>query len=437
MLGDSLAWLAASGVAVCLLAMIGIVGLLSWQGFGAFWPHPVERIVFNDQSSTTAMYAQVIDRQGAALIVRSSELAGFAQGYRRIALSAIIERTRPPDGLAIELGDGRFLYARSDDIAQLRAAIAGGQSTSVMMDNGTTHILAAGTVRELLAPNTLSFGQKVSTFGARAWQFLSAEPSLSNLSGGVLPALVGTVTLVLLMSILVMPFGILAALYLHEMARNSWRTRLLRTAVNNLAGVPSIVYGIFGLGLFVHQIGGSLDRLLYADRLPTPTFGSGGLLWSALTLALLTLPVVIVATEEGLARIPRSLREGSLALGATRAETLWRLLLPMVRPAILTGLILATARAAGEVAPLMLVGVVKLAPALPLDGSFPYLHPTRQFMHLGYQVYDAALQGADAWRGVPRAYAGALLLLIVVVALNLSAIVVRNRLRERYRTLSV
>jgi phosphate transport system permease protein len=166
-----------------------------------------------------------------------------------------------------------------------------------------------------------------------------------------------------------------------------------------------------------------------------PTFGSGGLLWAALTLALLTLPVVVVSVEEGLERIPPSLRAGSLALGATRGETMWRLLLPAARPALLTGLILAIARAAGAVAPLMLVGVVKLAPALPVDGAFPFLHPSRQFMHLGFSVYDAALASPDALRGVPRAYACALLLVIVVVALNLAAIVLRNRLRERYRAL--
>ena len=158
-------------------------------------------------------------------------------------------------------------------------------------------------------------------------------------------------------------------------------------------------------------------------------------MWAALTLALLTLPVVVVSVEQGLARMPASLRAGSLALGATREETMWRLLLPAARPAVLTGLVLAIARAAGSVAPLMLVGMVKLAPASPLDGAFPYLHPSRQFMHLGFAVYDAALASPDVIRGVPRAYACAMLLVCVVIALNLSAILLRNRLRDRYRAL--
>jgi phosphate transport system permease protein len=253
------------------------------------------------------------------------------------------------------------------------------------------------------------------------------------LVGGALPALVGTVTLVLLMSLIVMPFGVATAIYLHE--RRGFAVGLVRSAIGNLAGVPSIVYGVLGLGLFVHGLGGGIDRWFFSDRLPVPTFGSGGLLWAALTLALLTLPVVVVSVEEGLARIPSGLRVGSLALGATHGETIWRLLLPAARPALLTGLILAIARAAGAVAPLMLVGVVKLAPALPVDGRFPYLHPSRQFMHLGFSVYDSALASPDALRGVPRAYACALLLVMVVIALNLVAIVLRNRLRERYRRL--
>ena len=273
----------------------------------------------------------------------------------------------------------------------------------------------------------------VARFGRHLFAFVTTPPDASNLSGGVLPALVGTVTLVLLMSVLVMPFGIATAVYLHQ--RRGPGMRIVRAAIDTLAGVPAIVYGVLGLGLFVHGVGGGIDRWFYSDRLPTPTFGSGGLLWSALTLALLTLPVVVVSIEQGLARIPAGLRAGSLALGATREETVWRLLLPAARPAVLTGLILAISRAAGSVAPLMLVGMVKLAAASPLDGAFPYLHPSRQFMHLGFAVYDAALASPDAIRGVPRAYACAMLLVAVVIALNLSAILLRNRLRDRYRAL--
>ncbi len=172
-------------------------------------------------------------------------------------------------------------------------------------------------------------------------------------------------------------------------------TRLVRIAVNNLAGVPSVVYGVFGLGFFVYFLGGSIDQLFFKESLPTPTFGTPGLLWASLTLAILTVPVVIVATEEGLSRVPRAIREGSLALGATKAETLWRTVLPMTASAMITGLILAVARAAGEVAPLMLVGVVKLAPSLPLDTNAPFLHLDRKFMHLGFHIYDVGFQSPN------------------------------------------
>ncbi|NCN96532.1 MAG: ABC transporter permease subunit, partial [Rhodoferax sp.] len=180
-------------------------------------------------------------------------------------------------------------------------------------------------------------------------------------------------------------------------------------------------------------LGGNIDQLFFPEALPAPTFGSPGILWASLTLALLTLPVVIVSTEEGLARVPRSVREGSLALGATKAETLWRTVLPMTGPAMMTGLILAIARAAGEVAPLMLVGVVKLAPTLPLDGFFPYLHLERKFMHLGFHIYDVGFQSPNVEAARPLVYATALLLVIVIVVLNLAAIRLRNSMREKYR----
>jgi phosphate transport system permease protein len=274
---------------------------------------------------------------------------------------------------------------------------------------------------------------RIGVFAGRLGRFLGTAPVASNLAGGVLPALLGTLILVLLMSVIVMPFGVATALHLHR--RRGFGARWVRHAITTLAGIPSIVYGVLGLGLFVHGFGAGIDRLLFAERLPVPTFGSGGLLWAALTLALLTLPVVVVSVEQGLARIPASLSEGSLALGATREETLWRLLLPAARPALLTGLILAIARGAGAVAPLMLVGVVKLTSAPPVDEAFPYLHPSRQFMHLGFEIYDAALASSDAIRGVPRAYACAALLVGIVIVLNLSAILLRNRLRDRYRAL--
>ncbi|MGQ0620819.1 MAG: phosphate ABC transporter permease PstA [Panacagrimonas sp.] len=284
-------------------------------------------------------------------------------------------------------------------------------------------------------PNEMGLFAKIGFFGSKIWEFVSDEPREANTEGGIFPAIFGTVMMVMIMSVIVMPFGVLAALYLREYARQGTVTQIIRIAVNNLAGVPSIVYGMFGLGFFVYFVGANIDKALYQEALPSPTFGTPGILWSSLTLALLTLPVVIVATEEGLARIPRSIREASLALGATKAETLWRVVLPMASPAMMTGLILAIARAAGEVAPLMLVGVVKLAPSLPLDGNSPFLHLERKFMHLGFHIYDVGFQSPNVEAARPLVYATAFLLVLVIIGLNLSAISIRNRLRERYKAL--
>jgi len=284
-------------------------------------------------------------------------------------------------------------------------------------------------------PNAMSLLQKALFYCAKLWEFMTDDPREANTEGGVFPAIFGTVMMVLLMAILVTPFGIIAAVYLREYAKQGPVTRLIRIAVNNLAGVPSIVYGVFGLGFFIYFLGGNIDQLFFAEALPAPTFGTPGLMWASLTLALLTLPVVIVATEEGLARIPRSLREGSLALGATKAETLWKVVLPMASPAMMTGVILAVARAAGEVAPLMLVGVVKLAPSLPLDGNYPFIHLDQKFMHLGCLIDDVGVQSPNVEAARPLVYATALLLVVVIVLLNLSAVAIRNRLREKYKAL--
>ncbi len=284
-------------------------------------------------------------------------------------------------------------------------------------------------------PNKMSVLNKLGFYMHTLWSFITEDPREANTEGGIFPAIFGTVMMVILMAILVTPFGVIAAVYLREYAKQGALIRIIRIAVNNLAGVPSIVYGVFGLGFFVYFLGGNIDALFFPEALPSPTFGTPGLLWSSLVLALLTLPVVIVATEEGLSRIPRSLREGSLALGATKIETLWRVVLPMASPAIMTGLILAVARAAGEVAPLMLVGVVKLAPSLPLDGNFPFMHLDRKFMHLGFHIYDVGFQSPNVEAARPLVYATSFLLVVVIVSLNLTAISLRNRLREKYRAL--
>ncbi|MHA6198042.1 phosphate ABC transporter permease PstA [Pseudomonas wadenswilerensis] len=284
-------------------------------------------------------------------------------------------------------------------------------------------------------PNGMGLATKMGVYFSKVWEFLSDDPREANTEGGIFPAIFGTVMMTLIMAVIVTPFGVLAAVYLREYARQGPVTRLIRIAVNNLAGVPAIVYGVFGLGFFVYVLGGSLDRLFFPEALPAPTLGTPGLLWASLTLALLAVPVVIVATEEGLARIPRTVREGSLALGATKAETLWKIVLPMASPAMMTGMILAVARAAGEVAPLMLVGVVKLAPSLPVDGNYPYLHLDQKIMHLGFHIYDVGFQSPNVEAARPLVYATALLLVLVIATLNLSAVWIRNHLREKYKAL--
>jgi len=288
----------------------------------------------------------------------------------------------------------------------------------------------------LYQTNQLNFWQRSGIYLGRLWEFISAEPRESNTEGGVLPAMFGTVMMVLLMTLFVLPLGVVAAIYLALYARQNIWTRCIRIAVNNLAGVPSIVYGMFGLGFFVYTVGGSIDRLFYPEALPSPTFGSGGILWASLTLALLTLPVVIIATEEGLTRIPANLSEGSMALGATKFETLIKISIPIATPAIMTGIILAIARATGEVAPLMIVGVVKLAPSLPIDMNAPFIHLERKFMHLGFHIYDMGFQSPNVEATRPLAYSTAALLLLIIVVLNATAVYLRNRLREKYRNLS-
>jgi phosphate transport system permease protein len=282
--------------------------------------------------------------------------------------------------------------------------------------------------------NRLGWLGRARVYAGRLWEFMSADPRESNTEGGIFPAIFGTVMMVIIMSLVAVPFGVLAALYLREYARQGVLVRAVRIAVNNLAGVPSIVFGVFGLGFFVYFVGGSLDRLFYRDSLPTPTFGTGGILWASLTLALLTVPVVIVAAEEALAAVPRSMREASLAMGATKFQTILRVVLPAAAPGIMTGLILAMARGAGEVAPLMITGVVKLAPDLPVDGFFPFVHLDRKFMHLGFHIYDVGFQSPNVEAAKPMVYTTTIFLLTIVVVLNVTAIVVRNRLRRKYQT---
>ncbi|MCA9191065.1 MAG: ABC transporter permease subunit [Planctomycetales bacterium] len=318
------------------------------------------------------------------------------------------------------------------------------------------------------------------------------------------------VVMTVIMTIAVVPFGIMSALYLREYAKSGPLVSLIRISINNLAGVPSIVYGVFGFSFFCYMIGAFVDggaenadlsvfpkpiwfavlavaavagtsafligllsgvsnsakskdtswirrstfvlwllclaamvllifgnpffHGFYQASLPNPTFGKGGLLWGSLTLALLTLPVVIVATEEALAAVPNSLREGSLACGASKWQTIRRIVLPYARPGILTGAILAMARGAGEVAPLMLVGALPSAPDLPADSEFPFVHPSRTFMHLGYQIFTLGFQSQNSEAAKPMVYTCTLLLLAIIATLNISAILLRNRLKRKFQS---
>jgi phosphate transport system permease protein len=303
----------------------------------------------------------------------------------------------------------------------------------VLVAGENTLTIPVANVIRVIWSNRLGLAARVWHTVREAASFLVTEPREANTEGGIFPALFGTVLLVILMSLAVVPLGVITAVYMTEYARPGLLLRLANQAVNNLAGVPSIVFGMFGLAFFIYGVGGTIDRLLFADRLPTPTFGTGGMLWASLTLALLTVPVVVVATREGLLAVPRSWRDGSLALGATKWQTMRRIVLPAAMPGILTGLILAVSRAAGEVAPLMLTGAVKLAPSLPVDGTLPFLHLQRKFMHLGFHIYDVSMQSPNVEAAKPMAFATTLVLLALVVLMNLTAIVIRRRLRRAYR----
>jgi phosphate transport system permease protein len=298
--------------------------------------------------------------------------------------------------------------------------------------SGREKTLRLSQIVRMYPANCLTTAQKVGLYLSRWKEFLTDEPREANTEGGVLPAIFGTCLMTIFMALAVTPFGVTAALYLREYAKQGRVVSAVRISVNNLAGVPSIVYGVFGLGFFAYMVGAGIDRLFFAERLPNPTFGTGGLLWSSLTLALLTVPVVIVATEEALAAVPQSMREGSLACGASKWQTIKYIVLPRAMPGIMTGIILAMARGAGEVAPLMLVGVVKIAPELPIDHFFPYLHLERSFMHLGFHIYDLGFQSRNSEAAKPMVFATTLLLIAIVAVLNATAIVVRNRLRRKF-----
>lgn len=334
------------------------------------------------------------------------------------------------DALTLKLGDAvtvpeqRLAALRKEqDASAIEVTLAGGQVKKMPLKD----------VRAFYLPNRMGLFAKSGHYAGKVWDFLWTWPRESNTEGGVFPAIFGTVMMVFIMVLVGAPFGVMAALYMHEYAKPGTFLNLVRLGVNNLAGVPSIVFGIFGLGFFIYFVGGGIDRVFFADKLPEPTYGTGGILWASLTLALLTVPVVVVATLEGLAAVPRANREGALALGSTKWQMLWNVVLPNSMPGILTGVILAISRATGEVAPLMITGVVKLVAELPVDAGWPFLHLDRKFMHLGFHIYDVGFQSPNVEAAKPMVYTTTGLLLVIVVALNLMAIVLRNRLRKTYK----
>jgi len=425
--------------------------LLERLEYGPFYGTPVRledgalALAAGDPGFAAAL-ADRVEGRGRLLDERRRALRDLASEHLRVArssarLASAERRDAAAAGLRDELEAAREREREASApvlarLAEVDAELAAGTLVMRTASGAETAVPLAAIVRVVPA-NTLGVGAKGALYLARWWEFLSGQPRESNTEGGIFPALFGTALMVLVMTLVVVPLGVVTAVYLSEYARATAFTAAVRLALTNLAGVPSIVFGAFGLAFFVYTVGGGVDRLLFAESLPTPTFGTGGLLWASLTLALLTVPVVVIATEEGLQSVPQAVRDGARALGATRAQTLRRVVLPYAMPGILTGTILAIARGAGEVAPLMLTGVVKLAPDLPLDATPPFLHLERKFMHLGFHIYDVGFQSPNVEAAKPMVYATVLVLLLLVVALNISAIVLRNRLRRRVRSSAV
>jgi phosphate ABC transporter permease subunit PstA len=467
---EPMVWLTGAGLVVGLLMVAALVGFVFWQGFATFWPGPVVSVRTTDgvvsmgevtrserfrpePSVTAALPPEVVaamqagDGMAGRRLVRigNFELTGehfrWVEDFRlepgsesRPEWAYVFERTAWGRfyGVPEAYLDGESVL--SEDPAAVRALLARAPAAAtapavrVRTADGVLKALPVDTIVRCYPANHLSTAGRIAVYASRWREFLTAEPREANSEGGVFPAIFGTVVMTLAMTILVVPFGVMAALYLREYAKQGWLTSIVRISINNLAGVPSIVFGVFGLGFFSYVVGGSIDALFFADKLPNPTFGTGGLLWASLTLALLTLPVVIVATEEALAAVPTSMREGSYACGATQWQTIRRVVLPRALPGIMTGAILAMARGAGEVAPLMLVGAVKLAPELPVDLHFPFVHAQRSFMHLGFHIYDLGFQSQNSEAAKPMVFTTTMLLMSIVLMLNAAAIWLRTRM---------
>ena len=481
--GEPLVWLNGGALALALAMILGMLLLILTQGLGTFWPQPLYTIRTLDGAEHIGELTRVETHQLSVEDLASlrqrpklhARLASSDRWTRRTQMRTaegfvwvddynITQVDKPEWGLVVERREGGRCYgvpialtpksteaegragkAAAGEAAgpeevwrTCRAAVAGDskvpyETLSLAASDGNSINVALANIVRVYPANQLSAFGKTGVYASRWWEFLSTSPRDANTEGGVFPAIVGTVVMTFFMSLAVVPLGVLAALYLREYARPGLLVSLVRIAVNNLAGVPSIVFGVFGLGFFCYLMGSSIDQLMFADKLPSqPTFGKGGLLWAAFTLALLTLPVVIVATEEALAAVPGSMREGSYACGASKWQTIRRIVLPRAMPGVMTGLILALARGAGEVAPLMLVGVTNLAFELPVDASWPFVHLDRKFMHLGFHIYGLGYQSPNSEATRPLVFTTTLLLIVLVGVLNLSAVWLRSRLRKRY-----
>ena len=383
------------------------------------------------------LIAEVADRRAAILHLEQGEIGAINREISDLEFRLKVVTGKDPvaeQATNQRIAALRMSYDGLNAKAKELRALQVDDQLVIRPYGGEERTISIGEVVSTTWSNELSWFGQVGTFFGHLWSFLVEKPREANTEGGIFPAIFGTFMMTILMSLAVTPFGVVAAIYLREYAKQGPVVRAVRIAVNNLAGVPSIVFGVFGLGFFVYIVGGSVDSLFFSDKLPTPTFGTGGILWAALTLALMTVPVVIVATEESIAAVPRGAKEGSLALGASKWQTIQRVVLPAAIPGILTGLILAMARGAGEVAPLMLVGVVKIAPSLPLDGIYPFVHLDQKFMHLGFHIFDLGFQSPDSEAAKPMVFATTLLLIALVMVLNLGAIILRERIRRRFAT---
>ena len=462
---DALTWLSGGALVLGFLMVAGLILVIVVHGLGLFWPQELTRYVLRDGRAvlgheTSRASVRTADSAGERSVayrlrVRTGDRERYPDGYVWLEEDRVAGRDAPREAVVVEQVRGGDLFGFLDSFVDDGTVVAEGYETvwahyqerypelerlrrqralSIVLSSadGRQHAISLANVQRIYTPNTMTAWTRIRHYMAGAWSYLWTPPRDEDRLGGVYPAMFGTAAMVILMSIVVMPFGVLAAFYLREYGRPGPFLNVVRIAVNSLAGVPSIVFGVFGLGFFVYFLGGTLDRLFFPGDLPEPTFGRGGILWCSLTLALLTLPVVIVAVEEGLAGVPQELREASHALGATRFETLWRVVVPVVLPSILTGLILSVARAAGTVAPLMITGVVAFSAELPVDGAWPFVHLEREFMHLGFHIFDTGFRPDGGEASLPMAYTSTLLLLAIVVALNAAAIGLRSRLRRRY-----